>query len=267
MEFEQYAAARDLLYLSALFAGAALGCILNRFRIRNTPRFRSRTITFALCLFSGMVVALAGALMYSNGLILFEKPLYIPAAIAAVLLILAVRFPRAAGFPLILISGFIAVWIGYSYLQFPRVNTNGLSLASITNEGEAQYTVRFAAGSGAPPGSSSGQDLRIQIAGEDQSLEFFFIHIEYAAPYPLIGGENRGIITKVRDEREIFYSDPRLDRGLLRGWYTGALKNLSSGPENWYITFDESHDTVPSAVFLPGMALKITFDGDSLLFN
>jgi hypothetical protein len=268
MEFEQYAAARDLLYLSALFAGAGLGCILNWFRTGSGPRFRSRTITLALCLFSGMVVALAGALIYSNGLILFEKPLYIPVVIAASLLILAVRFPRAAGFPLILISGFIAVWIGYSYLQFPRINSDGLSLASITNEGNGQYTVRLAVDRGkAPSGSSPGQDLRIQIAGKDQSLEFFFIHIAYAPPYPLVGGENRGIITKISDERETFYSDPRLDSGLLRGWYTGALKNLSSGPENWYISFEESHDNIPPATFLPGMALKISFDGNALLFN
>jgi hypothetical protein len=219
-----------------------------------------------------MVVALAGALIYSNGLILFEKPLYVPAAIAAALLILAVRFPRAVGFPLILVSGLVAVWIGYSCLQFPRI-TNGLPLAAITNEGKGLYTVRFAASGKAAAGkaaagSPSGQDLQIQIAGDDQSLEFFFIHLAYAAPYPLIGGENRGIITKIQRKTalggEPFYADPRLDRGLLRGWYTGPLKNLSSGTENWRIRFEESHADIPAAVFLPGMALNISFDGDSL---
>jgi hypothetical protein len=277
MEFEHYAAARDLLYLSALFAGAGLGCILSGFRINSTLRFRSRAITLAFCLFSGLVVALAGALVYSNGLVVFEKSLYIPMAIAMGLMVLAVRFPRAAGFPLILVSGLVVIWIGYSYLRFPQLDTGEFFLASITNEGKGLYAVRIAAAKGpassvggssrmiAGGGSPPEQNLSIQTAGGDDAPEFFFTRISFAPSYPLIGGGCRGIITEIRDKKEVFYSDPRLSRGLLRGWYTRVLKLLTPESGNWRVIFEESHEEIPAALF-PGRALEVSFDGNSLLF-
>jgi hypothetical protein len=258
MEFENYTAARDLCYLAALFAGAGIGCVLNRFRIKSTLRFRNRAVTLALCSFSGMVAALAGALIYSNGLIVFERPLYIPAFIAAALLVLAVRFPRAAGFPLILISGCAVIWIGYSFLQFPLIAAGESLRVSISNEGNGQYAARFVSRKGTNP----EQDLLIHFEGEgrseDRFLEFTFVRVSYAPSFPLIGGETRGIIPEVRNENAVFYTDPRFAGSLLRGWYAG-LQSLSGGSGGRF--FEEFRETVPVTDILPGMTLERAFGG------
>jgi hypothetical protein len=265
MEFEDYTAARDLFYLAALFAGAGIGCVLNRFRIKSTLRSRNRAVTLAFCLFSGMVAALAGSLIYSTGLIVFERPLYIPAAIAAALVILALRFPRAAAFPLILAAGCAVIWIGYSFLRFPLIAAGEplrVSVSPVSHDGTGgtgQYALRFAS----PRGAGSGQDILIRLEGrgrpEDRFLEFSLAHLSYPAFFPLIGGENRGIVTGVRGEDEVFYADPRFAGNLLRGWYGGLGKILSGDPGGRF--FEESREKVPVTDILPGMALELGFDG------
>jgi hypothetical protein len=254
MEFEDYTAARDLFYLAVLFAGAGIGCVLNRFRAASTLRFRNRALTLALCLFSAMVAALAGALIYSKGLIVFEKPVYIPAAIALVLLILAVRFPRAAGFPLILVSGCLVIWIAYSFLQFSRLDTGEPFRVSVSSEGKGQYTARFASGRG-----NLEENLVIHLAGEEQSrdqvLDFCFTRLSYASHYPLIGGQNRGVVTEIRGEKAVFYADPRLTGSLLRGWYAWLQKSPLGGSESRRVLFEESREKIPVSDILPGTAL------------
>jgi hypothetical protein len=261
MEFKDYAAARDLFYLAALFAGAGIGCVLNRFRRTGTLRFRNRTITLALCLFSGMVAALAGALIHSNGLIVLEKPLYIPALVILVLLVPAVRFPRAAGFPLILVSGCAVIWLGYSFLQFPSLETGGFPRVLVFNEGQGQYAVRFASLGDA----NNEQNLVIPIAGEgplrEQSLEICFVRLSYAPFFPLIGGETRGSIAEIRSENEVFYADPRFAGKLLRGWYAGFPQNLSGKPEDPPAGFEESRRKAPFTAIPPGMAYEFEFGG------
>ena len=122
MDFEYYAAARDFFYLSALLLGAGAGCVLNRYRRRSTARFRNRSITAAFLFFSGAVIALTAALIFSKWMILKEFSLYPLAGIVALVLILAFRFPRALGFPFILATGVFVVWLGYNYLRFPVID-------------------------------------------------------------------------------------------------------------------------------------------------
>jgi hypothetical protein len=259
MEFEDYTAARDLFYLAALFAGAGIGCVLNRFRIKSTLRFRNRAVTLALCSFSGMVAALAGSLIYSNGLIVFEKPLYIPALIAVVLLILAVRFPRAAAFPLVLVSGCAVIWIGYSFLQFPLIAAGEPLRVSVYNEGNGQYAVSVAS----PRGANPGQDLLIRLEGEgrpeDRFLEFSLVRISYARSFPLIGGEDRGFVSEVRSGNEVFYADPHFAGKYLQGWYAG-LQKIFPG-ESGSRLFEEFRKTVPVADIPSGMTLEFDVRG------
>lgn len=125
MDFEHYAAARDFFYLSVLLAGAGIGCVLHRFRRKSTARFRNISITAGLLFFSGAVTALTAAVIFSRGMILKEISLYTPACVLALVLILAFRFPRALGFPLILASGVFVVWLGFNYLRFPVINDSG----------------------------------------------------------------------------------------------------------------------------------------------
>jgi hypothetical protein len=207
-----------------------------------------------------MVAAMAGALIYSKGLIVFEKPLYIPVLIAAVLLVLAVRFPRAAGFPLILISGCAVIWIGYAFLQFPLIAAGGSFRVSIANEGNGQYAARFASGRRTIP----EQDLLIHLEGEgrpeDRFLEFTFVRVSYAPSFPLIGGENRGIVSEVRGENAVFYTDPRFTGSLLRGWYAAGQKKNSD--ESGSRHFEEFRERVAVTDILPGIALDLAFGGN-----
>jgi hypothetical protein len=261
MEFKDYAAARDLFYLAALFAGAGIGCVLNWFRLTGTLRFRNWITTLALCLFSGMIAALAGALIYSNGLIILEKPLYSPALIILALLVPAIRFPLAAGFPFILVSGCAVIWLGYSFLQFPPLDTGGFPQASVSSEGQGQYAARFASGRG----TNNEQNLVIRITGErrprEESLEICVVRISYAPFFPLIGGETRGSISEIRSENEVFYADPRFAGTLLRGWYAGFPKNLSGTPEDPSVFFEESRERVPFTAIPPGMIHEFEFGG------
>ena len=74
MEFEQFAPARDFLYLAALLFGVGAGFILNRFRRGSSARFRSLTVAVGLCFFSGTLAAMTMAIIYSNWMIFQEVP-------------------------------------------------------------------------------------------------------------------------------------------------------------------------------------------------
>jgi hypothetical protein len=116
MEFNLSAGDRNLFYLAFLFFGAAVGFILNHFKKKSTTRRRNRSLTLAYCCFSIVVAALTAAFILSHGAVFFEKSFYLPAGVILILVVLAVRFPKAIGFPLILLGGFAAVW---SFFAFP----------------------------------------------------------------------------------------------------------------------------------------------------
>jgi hypothetical protein len=69
-----------------------------------------------------MIAVLAAALIISRVRIFTESAVYLTGAVIAALFILAVRFPRAGGFPLILLAGVATVWLGFSFLRYPAVD-------------------------------------------------------------------------------------------------------------------------------------------------
>jgi hypothetical protein len=243
MESEHFAVSRDFFFLAWVFTGAALGCILSRFKGGTSTRFRNRVIALAFCFLSGMVAALAAAFIFSGAAVFLEKFLYILGGTLALLLVLAFRFPRTAGFPLILAAGLIVVWLGVSFLRYPKLEAGipGSLVASVTRRGNGRFLVRTAAG----PRGELSTPFTVEVSGG--VLEFTLEHITCAPLFPLVGGETRGIITEIRDNGRVLYSVP-LGAGIPPG----------ASP-------DKVHGTALVGDGLPGARFLVYFDGNGLV--
>ncbi|AEF81529.1 hypothetical protein TREAZ_1447 [Leadbettera azotonutricia ZAS-9] len=114
-----------------------------------------------------MTASFAAALISSQVRLFAESSVYIIGAVFVALLAIAVSFPRAVGFPLILLSGVAAVWAGFSFLRYPVPNPS-VPVASYTRE-------------------EIGSDL-----------EVVYTRLRAPRSYPLIGGETRGIVTAAK---------------------------------------------------------------------
>jgi len=225
MDFEKLAPARDYLYLFALLMGAGFGSILNRFRKHCSRSFRNWSITIALILFSGALAALSAAVIYSNGKILMETSLFPYLGILMALFLLSFRFPKAAGFPVIIISGVFIVWLSYGYLRFPPINDSGR--LRITRETSGLIHVIPAAAPAKAP-EKTLPVFSFQSSGNDQVLEFRAFSFSFLKALPVIGGVNRGDIAEIYSGDEIYYTDPRFGKKLFPGLYLGADAILAS---------------------------------------
>jgi hypothetical protein len=201
MEFEHFTLVRDLFYLVCIFFGAALGFILRHFSKRAPRRSRNRSLALAFCCLSAMTVFLALGLIISQVRVFTETPIYLTGAVIAVLLALGVRFPRFAGFPLILLAGAAIIWAGFSFLRYP-ISNPAVPVASYTHE-----------------------DL-------GSNLEVVYTRLRAPYFYPLFGGETRGLFnyTKMRRIPGLMVDQKRIT-------VPGASK--SSGLISIYIEEDE----------------------------
>ena len=248
MDFEQYALARDFLYLGALFFGAGTGFILRR--------FRNAAVTAGLCLFSGTLAALCAASIISNWRIFAETALYLPLGILALVLAVAVRFPRATGFPLILISGAFVVWMGYACLRYPVIGDNGLG--QVTRDGENYIHARL-------PSDMSGSSLSFHNADEDAVMEFRAFIVSVSRYFPLAGGRSRGVITEISYNNRLLYAESRLGTKIIFSGY------FSPGADTefpvHFIAFHEAAGMLETGKLFPGAGRTICFDGSGLAFR
>jgi len=268
MIFEQFARSRDFFYLAALFLGAGFGCILNRFRRETTARFRNLTVTIGLCFFSGTAGSLTAAIIFSNWMIFKETSLYLPMGILGVIIIMAFRFPRAVGFPIFIISGVIAVLIGFITLSFPAVENSGRIMVSkdrnnlyCIQRGIEEEEASF-------PEPESDFSVSFQTAGEDVVLEFRAQCSAFPGIFPLVGGINRGIIAEVLRDNELLYADSR------SGWKVFSGSSSDSGIKEKILDmikpfFDswEIREKREVTELSPGTVLTVLFDGPSLAFR
>ena len=272
MEFEKFAMARDYYYLAALLLGAGIGCILNRWRRRSTRSFRNWSVTIALILFSGALAALAGAILYSTGQILLDKSLYPYLGILAALMIPAFRFPRAAGFPIIVLSGIFIIWISYGYLRFPAINESGR--LRITRETNGLIHVLPAAGPADEnkteknTGGNPIPVLSFQPTGSGQALEFRIFTFSFLKALPVVGGVSRGGIAEIRCGDEELYTDQRFSKKLFPGLYLGADTALAS---KRFFSIQENSAKLELRKLRSGDGLTVFFDqsedGITLLFR
>jgi hypothetical protein len=207
MGIEHFSGARDFLYLSAFFAGLALGCAAGVYGPKAVPGRRNSLVTLGFCFLSAAAAALAAALVYAGKSPEVLKPLVLPCCGIAVLAALAFRFPRAIAFPLTLLGGLLILWLGYSFLRLPPLPRAGASLATVCREGDRAYTVDMA-GRG-----------KIRLEDQGLPLEFAAVSVGYGGLFPLVGGTFRGGLSSIRRGTGGLAEDPVLGNPLLLKYY------------------------------------------------
>ena len=258
MDFENFCPARDFYYLAFLLLGAGTGCILNRWRRKSTHRSRNWAVVTGLCFFSGAFAALTLAIIYSNGRILLSTPLYPYLGFIAVIMILALRFPKAAGFPLIILAGVFVVWISCGYLRFPVVNDTGLlrltretgdlvHIIPVSNEAEKAHPV-----------------LSFRPGENSRTMEFRAFSFSFSGYLPVVGGVTRGDIAEIRCGEELLYADPRFSNKLFAGLYLRADSVLSS---KQLFSFNELPAVLELKKLKPGEGLTVFFEESGLIFR
>ena len=257
MDFNTFSLSRDLLCLSGAFTGIALGLILNAFRKGLNRRSRSRRIALSLLSFSGLVAVFAIAIIVSLGAIFNDPSVFIAAACAVPLCILAARFPRLAAYPLILTGGIVAVWLGYTILRFPPVQFNAEPLAAITHIEGNRYTIKFpAAGDGAKTIQT------IQTESSLSSLSFSAAFIFTDPRYPFFGGSARGLITQIRSSAGIIYTSPLNPASTPPHIPFIAGNKPIPGIRTQTLTGQVPFETIPA-----GVTISINYNGGSFIFT
>ncbi|GHV43771.1 hypothetical protein AGMMS49546_26330 [Spirochaetia bacterium] len=281
MDFEHFSISRDLFYLSGAFMGLVFGYMFGLFRHYITAPSRNRRITLLFCLLSGALGSLALSLIYSRGLILHASSLFIPTGICVLVFALAVCFPRAVACPLILLTGILVVWIGYSFLRLPPAEASSVPLLSLYNDGEGVFSVRSpgsetadsgdrarpkdrVVGSGAQKGDRA-EAVPIRIIGNSGVLEFHGTIISVDPRYPIIGSMVRGTITAIRQNNESFFEKSPLNEPLLKAYYSRPAHGTNSRRLGFTIGNYES--TFPADTIPPGKTLAVLFNGRSLVFK
>ena len=269
MDFEQFVPARDFFYLAALLVGAGIGSILNRFRRKTSFRFRNMCITIGLCFFSGAVAALTAAVIFSNWLIVKEFSLFLPAGILAVIIILAFRFPRAAGFPLILLAGVLVVFLGCTYLRIPVIEKDTPGLLLVAREESGLIHVRpllpLSPKSNRPP-EESVPAMSFQPAGDNPVLVFRSLFFSFSRNFPLIGGIHRGLITEILNNTTSLYSAPRFNSGFFPGSASDSGTGAYSVLPDFFV-LKKSSLVMDLKEFTSGTVRTVLFDGSALGFR
>ncbi|MDR1618108.1 MAG: hypothetical protein LBS06_03555 [Treponema sp.] len=256
MEFESFVLSRDLLCLAGALTGATAGYVASLGRGDTTIRARNRLITIALVVFSAALAAFAGAIIVSKAAIFDEALLFAAPALCVPVFALAFRFPRAAGYPLILAGGLLAVWLGYSFLRYPLVKNDGIPLAALQNDGARGCLLRLPAG---PADAALSIVLPLPETGSSVELRAVFVGVNRF--YPLIGGEGRGFVSLVRRGGETLYAEPGF-QGRAGAWYRyldALQKKRDVG-----ITFRESQNTADTDA-IPQGTVRVFIDGEGLV--
>ena len=223
MEFKGFAISRDLLYLSAALLGMALGYFWSISRKDLNLRSRNRRIALALVLLSAMIAALAISFIVSMGAVFKDTGLLIIAGVFILVCAVALRFPRAVAFPLLIASSLIVVWVGYSCLRPKPVSTAPLVLI------ENDTASGFIDGEG---------DVKIVKVDGLSSVYIQAVVVDIDPHYPVFGGSKRVQITEISNGGEQLYSDNSLNGPMVQRFYSflNASRFLGINVQNKYCT-------------------------------
>jgi hypothetical protein len=248
--------------------GISTGYILTLFRKNITIRSRNRRITVIFIAFSAVLAAFSAAVVVSLGEIFSSGGLFFAAAFCVPVFALAVLFPRAAAYPLILAGGLLVVWIGYSFLRFPLVAESGSPPVYVYHEEDNAYSIRISAVSGprgdraekitalvVPAGDRAAVAV-FQISGNQPPLDLEGALIRFHPWYPLIGGTERGFVTLVRQGNKVVYADSYLENSSFKAWYSRV--------DSFGIIFQNIGGTVPLDTIPRGANLAVSFTDGAL---
>jgi len=252
MDFEHFASARDLFYLGSLLLGTSLGAFLTTRLTTCTLRQKSVWITAILFLLSFALASLAGAAILSGCLIFGYLSLYPFVILFLATGTLAVRFPRIGGYAIIITTTIFLIWISFSFLVFPRfTEPEQLTLRSATS---GQILVRMGI-TARGLGNTGKQDAETWTIDDDgRPITFEAVSITAYPGYPLIGGEQRGIITQVTRRGERLFI------------LAGSLYLFSRSRSPGFVLEHHTLDMPPGSI-RPGINLSVLFDGKRLYFD
>ena len=240
MDFEYFGLSRDLLYLCSLFLGTIAAAFIVMKRKECTMQRKSLQITLILFLAACAIASLAASVILSQGLIFTFGLIYPFVVLFLVLGFLALYFPLAGGCTIIFAAGLFAVIIGVSFLIYPGFKEpSGIVVRSSGTE------LIFRRG-----------DETWDVNNDRNIIRFVAVSITAYPAYPLIGGERRGLITRVlRNGTELFILSGNSGR------FSGVNKN-SLGFLRQELTLDLPLGTMP-----PGISLSVLFDGKKLYYD
>lgn len=197
---ERFSSVRDLLYLAFFFTGLGLGSFAGIRGFGGLSPRRTRLITLGLCFLSVAAAAFTGALFYGGrpSLSLVLKPLLAPGCVIVVLSAVALNFPRTVAFPLVLLWGLGAVWLGYSFLRFPMEPSPSAPLVSVYRERDNSVALRI----------RQPYQGRIMVKDNGLPLRFRAAFVRFGDLVPLIGGHSRGGLYAVQRGKEIVAGSP-----------------------------------------------------------
>jgi hypothetical protein len=227
---------RDLLYLFSLLLGTGAGAFLKTLRPSCTSRKRSNLITVILCLSACAVASLAGAVILSRALIFTVSSIYPVMALFLILGAVGFFFPRMGGCVIVFAAGLFAVWVCFSFIIYPNI-TDPVRLALRSSENEIIFR--------------HNEDT-ITVINVNQIITFEAASITAHPAYPLIGGEQRGLITRVMRGNEFLFT------------LTSQRYKFSGRPG--FIIEDHALDLHPEAI-PPGISLSVLFNGKILYFD
>lgn len=238
MDFDNFGPARDLLYVTMLFFGAAAGVLIKIIQKKYTLSQKSNWISVIFLLVSLGVASLAVSVILSMGMVFSVVSVYpfIPFFLA--LGILGMYFPRAGICSIVFAAGFFTAWICFTFLVFPELKEKEPVKITVRSSND-DYIFRR-------------NDDAWNIKNDGRTITFEAASVTAYPGYPLIGGEQRGLIIRVL----------RKDEQLIA--FTNSLFRFSHS--SGFILERYTLDLPPGAM-LPGISFSVLFNGKHLYFD
>ena len=253
MTFDAFPLARDLGFGSAFFLGISLGLLLYIPWAGDDTRRKSRFVSLFFILLSVTVALLAGALIYSKADLLWDREYWIPWALISVLGVAGSRFPRAVGFPLVVLLGAVISWGAYTYLRSEGLSSGNNPVCVLRVNGQNQISARFE-----PifPVLSQKQDqlyIPLEFKNEEGIPLCSVTIVTFHRLVPLVGGSSRILRVFITQRNRLVVSKPK-EWGNPPAW----------GP---MVVLERRDLELPLETLTPGTRWKIEFEADKLNFR
>ncbi|MDR2767792.1 MAG: hypothetical protein LBB82_05640 [Treponema sp.] len=253
MESDNFALYRDLFYLSFLFFGISAGAVLCRQRSGNTLRRRAAWLAAIYCFIACAAAFLSPAVVFSGGAVFTVKSIYLVCAVFFFAGAAGIYFPRSAGAALVFAAGIITIWIALAFARYPEFQTAEgppyVESFALRSFGDG---VRLVRQNRKPDTADAAESWSLDY--EESPLVFEAAAFSAHRLFPLVGGEKRGLITRVSRGGEVLFS--------VSPWMIRPLSRSRPGFSSRIFSLD-----LPAGALLPGMNLSVVFDGDSLVFD
>jgi hypothetical protein len=172
-----------------------------------SSRQRNRKIIAAILWFSGVIVFLALAIVFSKWDVFFHQSFYIVGIIIFVLSLAVCRFPKHVGLSFIIIAGFFIVAFSFFFLRLPvsgEIDPRG----SRTDEPN-QAVVRIMRSSGDEP-LTGLTAFQLSNLNDPLIIDIYEFHIDEAMPF--VGGQLRSTPVEILQNGTIIFINPMISR-------------------------------------------------------